>query len=120
MITFATFTLPEFYWVDEFEFSGVYQQQERALNGATHTENNIVTTGMPITLKSDLEDSTLFLNLKAHSIANQAAFNLTINGTVYSVIWLHNPIAVSGKPFAHYVDAPPDNFIDITLTLKTV
>ncbi len=120
MITFATFTLTEFYWADEFEFSPVKQQQERALNGATHIESALVTTGRPITLKSDLESASLFVQLQNHANTNQDPFNLTINGTVYSVIWLHAPLAVTGKPFESFVDAQPDNFTDISLTLITV
>jgi hypothetical protein len=120
MITFSIFSLPHFFWSDRFDFSGVVQQQERALNGALHIEHSLITTGRPITLHSDLEDADLFMQLQAHAAANQEPFTLSINGIDYNVAWLHKPIAVKGMPYPDYSDADPAYFENITLQLHTV
>lgn len=119
MISFSSITLTNFVWLDQYEFSGVVQQQERALNGAPHIENTLVSVGRPITLFSDIEDADLFKALQAHALANQAPFNMNINGTTHSVIWRHLPQAVSGKPIARFSDGEPEYFEKITLTLQT-
>jgi len=113
-------TLDNFIWSDKFNWSPVAQQIEPALNGAQHIENTLLTVGRPITLISNLESAVLFLKLDNHMKSNLDSFVIDINGTNYTVAWLHNPLAVTAKPHKHYSDAEPDNFIDVTLTLITV
>ncbi len=120
MITFSIFTLSHFIWRDQFAWSGVVQQQERALNGAPHIESTLIQVGRPITLVSDMETFTLFAQLQSHAVSNQTPFAIDINGTSYNVIWLHNPIAVAGEPVSQFSDDNPDHFKNVVLTLITV
>lgn len=120
MISFSTFSLEHYVWQDRFSWSGIFQQEERALNGDQHIEPSVVTVGRPITLLRDVEEFAVFNTLHAHSIANQEAFMLTINGTDYNVIWIHRPLAVSGQPINNFSDADPTHFSEVKLTFITV
>jgi hypothetical protein len=120
MITIGALTLSNFIWSDQFNYASVAQQIEPALNGASHIENTKLTAGRPITLTSDIEPAALFKSILSHSDTTLDKFAININGTDFNVMWLYNPIAVTGKPHQSYSDSEPDYFQDIILTLVTV
>lgn len=119
MISFSSFTLDDFLWVDRFEWSPVVQKIERALNGAQHVEPSVISQGRPITLATEILDFATFEALQTHASANQDVFTMTINGTNYDVLWLHQPKAVSGEDWEKYSDRDPEHMTDVTLTFIT-
>ena len=120
MISFSTFNLDEFIWANRFEWVGVVQTIERALNGAQQIENVVVSQGRPIALTSSMEEFAVFEALQNHAASNQGAFTLTINGTAYNVVWHHESLAVSGEPVIDYSDVDPTHFQNVKLNFITV
>jgi hypothetical protein len=64
-------------------------------------------------------DFATFEALQIHASTNQEQFTLTINGTDYDVLWLHQPNAVSGVPGEKYSTKDPEHMTDVTLTFIT-
>jgi len=119
MVSFSTFNLANYTWQNRFAWSGVFQQVERALNGAQHVEPTVVTQGRPITLTCAIEDFSVFNDLANHALATQTEFTLTINGTDFTVIWLHEPVAVNGEPVINFSDAEPSHMQNVKLNFIT-
>lgn len=120
MISFSTFNLDEFVWANRFEWLGVVQTIERALNGAQQIENVVVSQGRPIVLTSAIETLQLFELLQTHAQSNQDPFVLSINGVNFDVVWHHENIAVSGTPILNFSDEDPTHFQDVKLSFITV
>ena len=120
MINIASRMLDNFVWSNKYDWTGVVQQKTRTLTGAMIIEPTKTAVGRPITLTSHLEKNAIFQTLKNHSMTETGQFTIDINGTQYSVVWLHENIAFSGKPISNYSDQEPDFFSDISLKLMTV
>jgi hypothetical protein len=120
MIVINAQQLDNFVWLDEFDYLPVAEQTERALNGAQHIEKTLIPQGRAINLYSDFEAASVFNPLLVHAQTTLAAFEITIRGTLFNVVWDHSQKAVEAVPHAHFADAAPTHFQNINLRLKTV
>jgi len=120
MIVINAQSLDNFVWLNEFDYLPVAEQTERALNGAQHIEKTPIPAGRPIYLYSDFEDASVFTPLYEHAQTTLTAFEITIRGNVFNVVWDHSQKAVEAAPHAHFSDAAPAHFQNINLRLKTV
>lgn len=107
--------IENFIWQDEIAFYGVFQQSERALNGALSIEKSIVTTGQPITLFSSLEDYAIYSSLLTETKRALDSFSIDIRGTVFNVTWDYEQGPISGEPFNSYSDEVPTHVRNVTL-----
>ncbi|CAM4177452.1 hypothetical protein [Pseudoalteromonas byunsanensis] len=119
MIVINNIQLDNAVWTDEYDYQGVAEQTERALNGAQHIEKTAI-VGRPITIESALEAAALYIALFEHSQTELAAFDITIRGTTFNVVWDHSQKPVTGSPLQYFSDSEPTHFENITLRLKTV
>ena len=120
MISIASQLLDNFVWLDEFDHVPVVEQTERALSGEQHIEKTRLPDGRPITLFSEMESAAVFKPLLLHAQTTLTAFEITVRGTVFNVVWDHSNKAVTSKPAVYFSNAEPTNFENITLRLKTV
>ncbi|WP_462171086.1 hypothetical protein [Pseudoalteromonas xiamenensis] len=120
MIEIANLQLDQFVWIDEFDYSLVTEQTERALNGAPHIEKAIAPSGRPITLQSAMEPKAVFTALFSHAQTTLTQFAITVRGNEYTVIWDHTQKPVTGTPIISFSDVEPDNFEHVTLRMKTL
>ncbi|WP_304635542.1 hypothetical protein [Pseudoalteromonas sp.] len=120
MILINAQNLDNFVWLNEFDYLPIAEQTERALNGAQHIEKTLIPLGRPIHLYSDLELASTFKPLFEHAQNTLDAFEISIRGTLFNVVWDHAQKAVECTPYAHFSDAEPTHFTNINLRLKTV
>ncbi|WKD23720.1 hypothetical protein NDQ71_01045 [Pseudoalteromonas sp. KG3] len=120
MIVINAQSLDNFVWLNEFDYLPVAEQTERALNGAQHIEKTLIPQGRPINLYSDFEAASVFTPLYEHAQTTLTAFEITIRGTVFNVVWDHSQKAVEAVPHTHFSDSAPTHFQNINLRLKTV
>ena len=120
MIVINAQQLDNFVWLNEFDYVPVAEQVERALNGAQHIEKTLIPKGRPINLYSDFEAASVFMPLHVHAQTTLTAFEITIRGTVFNVVWDHSQNPVEAVPHTHFSDAAPSHFQNINLRLKTV
>lgn len=112
--------IDNFIWQDELAFFGIYQQSERALNGAQSIEKSIVETGRPITLFSSLEEYSLYSSLFLECKKALDSFEIEIRGTIFLVTWDYEQGPISGEPFNSYSDESPTHVRNLTLRFITV
>ncbi|MEI8642734.1 hypothetical protein P4S60_10350 [Pseudoalteromonas sp. Hal040] len=120
MILLNAQQLDNFVWLNEFDYLPVVEQTERALNGAQHIEKTLVPLGRPIHLYSDFETASTFKPLLEHAQSTLDAFEISIRGTLFTVVWDHTQKAVESTPHTHFSDTEPTHFTNINLRLKTV
>lgn len=120
MITLASQQLPHAVWVNEYNYVGVAEHSERALNGAAHIEKTLIPNGQPITIISEMESAAVFSALLHHARNTLSAFTINIKNQPLEVVWAHEQGAIEGTPVANYSDNAPEHFTDIKLHLKTV
>lgn len=119
MIVINAIELPHAVWTDEHDYQAVAEQTELALNGASHIEKTLL-PGRPITIESVLEAASSYIALFDHSRTTLTTFDISIRGTVYTVVWDHSKKPCTGSAVSYYSDAEPDFFENITLRLKVV
>tara|TARA_B100002049_G_C16078812_1_gene376311 strand:- start:782 stop:1144 length:363 start_codon:yes stop_codon:yes gene_type:complete len=120
MIILNAQQLENFVWLNEFDYLPVAEQTELALNGAQHIEKTLIPLGRPIHLHSDMEQASAFKPIFEHAQTTLNAFEISIRGTVFNVVWDHSQKAVESTPHTHFSDAEPTHFTNINLRLKTV
>lgn len=120
MIEIANLQLDQFVWIDEFDYSLVIEQTERALNGAAHIEKSTLPNGRPITLHSAWESKAVFTSLFNHAQNTLTGFAISVRGTAFQVMWDHSQKPVTGSPVTPFADVEPDHFEHVTLRLKTL
>ncbi|MCF2829830.1 MULTISPECIES: hypothetical protein [unclassified Pseudoalteromonas] len=119
MIVINAIELPHAVWTDEHDYQAIAEQTELAINGAPHIEKTKL-PGRPITIESVLETASAYIALFDHSRTTLTAFDISIRGTVYTVVWDHSQKPCTGSAVSYYSDAVPDFFENITLRLKVV
>lgn len=120
MIIINAQQLDNFTWLDEIDYIPVAEQAERALNGAQHIEKTLIPLGRPINLYSDFEQASVVNPLLDHAKTTLDAFEITIRGMVFNVVWDHTQKAVEATPHTYFSDAAPTHYQNVNLRLKTV
>lgn len=112
--------IDNFVWQDELVFFGVFNQSERALNGALSIEKSIAETGRPITLFSSLEEHSVYSSLLNEAARALDTFTINIRGDIFNVTWDYEKGPINGEPLNSYSDEVPTHVRNITLRFITV